>query len=305
MNRFHERPSRHAFTLTELLVVMGLIGLLSVLTLVSVRAIAKDARLSSAVNTVMAGLDNARALAMKKNTNVLVIFRPRLDGAARKKQVVDLVTAAWTGQSLRSSAGAIVDRFLPIADVPVRSLPAGIKVAGPRFDPIAEVDGFDATAWTDFVWDTQVHLPAVEQDPSNFMNPRNEVAGRIIGIMFASDGTTISTNSRSDSDWLFVDLNDDGVQLLRGILYDFTGPLPADLFSQWYENDEPLVRIVPYLAVFDDDDAREVRTNDWTTREGYWQDLVGDPADPVAFPGFITTNANRIHFNRYSGVAMK
>ena len=91
---------------------------------------------------------------------------------------------------------------------------------------------------------------------------------------------------------------------LRGDV-DFSLPLPDDRFSQWKEEDEPFVRIVPFLAVFDDDDAREARTNDWTTRQGYWEDLAGDSADPVAFPGFITMNANRIHFNRYSGVAMK
>ena len=73
------RPSR-GFTLVELLMVMGVIGVLSTLTLVSIRAIARDVRLSSATNTVMAALDNARALAMKRNKPVLVAFYPQRRG---------------------------------------------------------------------------------------------------------------------------------------------------------------------------------------------------------------------------------
>ena len=88
MTSHASRSAHRSFTLIELLVVMGLIALLSVVTLVSVQAIIKDARLSSATNTVMAGLDNARALAMKKNTNVLVVFRPRFQGVASQEQVV-------------------------------------------------------------------------------------------------------------------------------------------------------------------------------------------------------------------------
>ena len=55
------RPSR-AFTLTELLIVMGVIAVLSVLTLVSVRMIIDDARLASATNAVVASLEGASEL---------------------------------------------------------------------------------------------------------------------------------------------------------------------------------------------------------------------------------------------------
>ena len=73
------------FTLTELLVVMGIVIVLATLTVMGVRGIARSARLASATNSVMAALDNARALAMKTNTIVLVVFRPRLEG--NNKQV--------------------------------------------------------------------------------------------------------------------------------------------------------------------------------------------------------------------------
>ncbi|MHC4989981.1 MAG: pilus assembly FimT family protein, partial [Planctomycetota bacterium] len=64
---------RHAFTLTELLVAIGIIAVLGTLTIVGVRAIAKDARLSSAQNAISAALDNARGLAMKENTVVAAV----------------------------------------------------------------------------------------------------------------------------------------------------------------------------------------------------------------------------------------
>ena len=88
------------FTLTELLIVMGVIGVLSTLTLVAVRVIARDARLSSATNTVMAALDNARALAMKRNKPVLVAFYPEVEG---RRSRVEIITAAWAGD------GAVAD----------------------------------------------------------------------------------------------------------------------------------------------------------------------------------------------------
>jgi prepilin-type N-terminal cleavage/methylation domain-containing protein len=133
------RRPRGGFTLAELLVVMGVIGVLSTLTLVSFRAIARDARMSSATNTLMAALDNARALAMKRNRPVLVAFYPRLEGT---KTRVDVITAASAGDGAAltvdnmpdAPAGVrVFDRFRPVPDLPVRSLPAGIKIAGPAY----------------------------------------------------------------------------------------------------------------------------------------------------------------------------
>ena len=89
------------FTLTELLVVMGIVVVLATLTVVGVRGIARSARLASATNSVMAALDNARALAMKTNTIVLVVFRPRFEGP--RTMVVEAIVAKWTGESYPTS----------------------------------------------------------------------------------------------------------------------------------------------------------------------------------------------------------
>jgi len=286
------------FTLIELLIVMGVIATLSVLTLVSVKAIADDARMASATNTVVASLDNARALAMKSNNIVLVVFRARLDGS--DGVVVDIVPCEWTGESYRNGV-QVIDRFVPIPTVPVRSLPRGIKVAAPFY-----------AGGQDEMWATQSHLPATANT-----NPQ-EVAGVIFGVMYGPDGTTISGNAQSDSDLSWVDFSFDPTipgPLIRNGTVSTPDEFPwqADLsdstyFKQNFVDDEPFVLIAPFLAVYDDDEARELRTGDWAPDDPplvYQRDLVGDPADLENYPGYISENATRIHFNRYTGVVMK
>lgn len=278
-----------AFTLTELLVVIAIIATLSLVTLVSVRAVVAGARLSSATNTIVATLDNARALALKKNQFVLVVFRPRLEGTSR--QFVELVVAEWAGDSMAVET-SLIDRFVVATEVAPRALPVGIKVAGPAYGGDSYGPG-DVLA--DLTWETQAQLPAPFEMP-----------GRLIGVMYGPEGTTVSYNLRADSNEAFVDFNGDGQQRLGGVNYDYTAiaAAPAGLYDQVSEDDEPLVRLAPFLAVYDDDAARDARTNDWTTVEGYQRDLIGLPEDPTV-PGYITTFGTRIHFNRYTGVAMK
>jgi len=204
--RAYDARTSRSFTLIELLVVMGVIGVLAVLTLMSMSAIANDARLASAKNTVKAALDTARAQAMKNNTVVLLVFRPRLVGT--NEQEVDIYLAKWTGESYLNQNGVdVVDRFVPIPAIAVRAISTGIKVAAPKY-------GSD----DDFLWITQAHLPAIDQNTGN-----GEWAGKMIGIMYGPDGTTITRNSQSDSNQVFVDFNNDGVQNL----YD---PVPNPSF---------------------------------------------------------------------------
>ena len=110
------------------------------------------APLAIKANSVKAALDNARAMAMKNNTIVLVVFRPRLEGVHKQKQEVDIYTAKWTGESILNLNGAnVVDRFVPIPPIVVRTIPAGIKIAAPFYG-----DNEDE------VWITQSHLPAID-----------------------------------------------------------------------------------------------------------------------------------------------
>ena len=284
MSKYTVRLSRTSgggggFTLSELLVAMGVIAVLAVLTLMSMRGIANDARLASATNSVKAALDNARAMAMKNNTIVLVVFRPRLEGVHKQKQKVDIYTAKWTGESafFIDSFGneKVKDRFVPIPAIVVRTIPAGIKIAAPFYGDNE-----------DDVWITQSHLPAIDPQAG-----AGEVRGKLIAVMYGPDGTTITRNSQSDSNQIFVDFNNDGLQLISG-----------DPNDQASEDDEPFLAMAPFLAVFDDDEARELKTLEWSNsaqgETNYRDELTG----PL---GYITQFADRIHFNRYTGVVMK
>ncbi len=277
-----------SFTLTELLVAMAVITVLSVLTLISVRAVAKDARLASATNTVMASLDNARALAMKRNSPVLVAFYPRLEG--RTESRIDILTAAWTGDSIPAMLGSpqvsLLDRFEVIADVPVRSLPSGIKIAGPRY-----FDGSDAQ----WIVMTELTRPTGVEAP-----------GQVVGVMYGPDGTVLTGNPSNDSDYYWVDLDrdgklemfnpDDGSPTLELLAQVPPASVSDEFIYLKHPRDEVAIALVPFLAVFDDEQSREIY--DANT----WFDEATRTAELSAY---ITQRASRIHFNRYTGVAMK
>ena len=71
---------------------------------------------------------------------------------------------------------------------------------------------------------------------------------------------------------------------------------PLLFFELGHARDEVAINIVPFVAVFDDGDARErFGDDDWNvdvTRDG-------------ELTQYIVQYADRIHFNRYTGVAMR
>jgi len=287
------------FTLIELLVVIAIIAVLGALTALGYRGVANDAKLSSGKNTVMAVLDTARGLAIKRNNVTLVVFHPRMKG---KSQFVEAVITEWTGDTALAHNGgpavpAIVDRFVPIEGVQPRPLPQGLKVAIPYYP--------DGTNSGDRTWQTSSHLPAISA------SGQGEAPGQVVGIMYDATGNTILQNSATDATRAWVDLDNDRLQEIGGASIDYFGliiPLiPTPLFTggyfdQRFEGEEPYVGLAQFLAVFDDDEARSIyNVNQWAT-----------PPNPNAFltrrndlSEYITQNADRIHFNRYTGVAMK
>jgi len=306
---FAERSDRRSFTLTELLVAIGIIAVIAAVTVVGIRQVSAEARLSSAVNSVTAALDSGRAMALKNNKPVLVVFRPRLTDN-NNEQFVEAVLAEWTGESYPFAVGStalVVDRFAPIPDIRPRDLPKGIKVAGPEYRTNA-----------DDTWLTQPHLPAIDQDTPTTAG--NEAHGFLLGVMYDSDGTVVTGNSQSDSDYVFVDFNDDFEEALTGndidgdgddgqqhhdsmaAPYNYDGNTPTNsaaltaLFRLRWENDEPYVTSMPFLAVFDSREARDFYdTTGWNSFNARQSDLND----------FINENADRIHFNRYTGVVLR
>ncbi len=94
------------------------------------------------------------------------------------------------------------------------------------------------------------------------------------------------------------DLNGDGVIDLATEDLFLLAP-PIDWFDLSYPVtalDEVVINLVPFLAIFDDDEAREIYDT------GTWNDPVARTTDLSAY---INSRADRIHFNRYTGVAMR
>jgi hypothetical protein len=270
--------------------------------MVSYRAIAKDAKLASAKNTVMAVLDNARGLAIKNNDIVVVVFRPRLDG---NKQYVEAILAKWTRQSIpyyvnfgNPPTVQAIDRYLVIPGVPTRRLPDGIGIAGPAYE-----SSFDSN------WITNSYLPNINAVGAG------EAPGSIIGVMYAPDGRNILYNSKSDAQRIWVDFNNDGYQQLLGSppidysIYTYASPLnPNDpnytnTFNHYFDASEPCVSPVPFLTIFNDDQVREQydvsQWNNSTQPTNYIANRTRDYSD------YLNKYADRIHFNRYTGVVMK
>src|SRR5206468_3185596 len=103
----------------------------------------------------------------------------------------------------------------------------------------------------------------------------SEAFGYIVAVMYNADGTVITRNSQSASDRVYIDFNLDRLQRYRNNaanVTDYTcmgtsaANYPAGTtfpFQQKFEDDEPFISPVPYLAVYDDDKARETRTTNW------------------------------------------
>ena len=115
----------HGFTLVELVVVIIIIALIAGFSAMAYSKIAKNMRLSTAKNTIISALDNARAYAIKNNRYVITVFRPKLSGDG-SEQYYECVVADWDGDSANSGDWTY-DRFIPIDGQKPKNLPIGIR----------------------------------------------------------------------------------------------------------------------------------------------------------------------------------
>lgn len=286
------------FSLIELLAVMGILVLLAVLTAVGVGRISKEARVSTAVNRISAALANARAIAIRENTHVLVLFRVEwpvnASGAPANRaarQVTELVVTRFSGESYVPNPSLISDRFVPVPGVPPVRLPAGIKVAGPNYE-------FESGSFETQAFYTQPEFRLLVDGCNEYLE-----YGRHIGILFGPDGRRVNRrlNATARDQKISVDLNGNGVEDV-----DFTfqgGCGPSNTFGRFYflnhPSDETNVMLVPFLVVYDDDAARELKTGDWRTRAGIEAELVGRQG------GYIASFGERIDFNPVTGVVQR
>ena len=344
------RDDRHGFTLLELLVVIGILLVLAVLTGIGVTKVTRDARLAGATNTIISTLGGARALAIRDSAYVMVTFRvgsdPRSRSLPSDPQVIEIVTARWTGEVVTGDTprptgvtGQIpddqwADRFLPVPGVPAVRLPPGILVAGADFGNSRDNQ---VGSW-DNQWRTQPRfggtvtssVPAGGTAPVTVFTPdlaRTEM-GFGIGILFGPDGRTLSRNPEQVTE---VDTGSDNPNAWVRAFVDYDGngyPSWGTTYCPDWNNldqliydeplDEPFIDLTPYLAVFNEEEARErfapqsdAATSGWRAWRGtsireappFGPALTGSGPRIRDLSLFVNEQADRITFNRFTGVA--
>jgi hypothetical protein len=132
----------------------------------------------------------------------------------------------------------------------------------------------------------------------------SQVRGGMLGILFAPDGSlqTRSSSSVSASGisaYRWVDFNGDGWLERATIPTNVSNN--SSFFMQNDTIDEPFANMVQYLAVYDEKRAREeVDFTLWHSGQGLQPYIE---ARDEFLGTWIHENADRIHFNRYTGLA--
>jgi type II secretory pathway pseudopilin PulG len=300
----HARAVRRAaFTIIELLVVMGILVLLAVLTGISVSGVSREARLSSGVNQVVAALGSARAFAIQNNATVMVTFTVNVDPSRLGEgEIVEVVLAKATGEiTTRYGSNQWYDeRYAPVPGLPAVELPRGIKVAGPLNTAYNGAPG----GWGDGdeLWVSQ---PGGRWSLADDWNDdgvpevvTNEI-GRQICVIFGPDGTMVTRNVQGAGGsgavvWPYLDadrnrtpiiINHNGYGgVLQYVAYDAVG-------------DEVDNHPVQWLAVYDDEALRKARgdTN--------WGGENGEDLRNSEITAWVEQFGVPIFFNRYTGVA--
>lgn len=318
------------FTLVELLAVMAVIAILGVVVTTSAGRVTKEARVATSANQVLAALAEARAIAIRDRTQVLVAFtvfrktyRATTAGAElidfTKPQQTQIVIAKATGRlgfpgsvtgtgqypllsASTSTDDLLLEEFVPVDGVGLRLLPVGIKVAGQAAD-ITTIDGYPY----DDIWISQPVMSARSTDTVATVE-----RGSLVVVRFSPDGTvitrnpslpanvtpTMSTDTAALAPW--IDFNRDG---FCGI-GTTTGSSNGKFYALDEYRDEPLGNHTLFLAVFDDDlfhqQATATELADWRQYQniGVWMSGLN-----TARTKFINQFCDRITFNRFTGVA--
>lgn len=287
-----------AFTIVELLVVIGVIGVLALMTTLGARRLTAGSRLAAATNAVTSALGNARAAAIKDGVATGIVFRPIFDPTKpNTPQHVELITIRSTGErsvfGVTAIGARMAERYRPVQGIAPTSLPEGIKVAGPMYDPPGN---FGSTP-SELVFATQAEIiPMLACKETIEFN-------RTVAVLFGANGQFLTrpTNSSIDEMKCYVDWNDNGALTP-------TPPDPQDVqlgncasglfelfWLQDHPDDENNLMFVPFISVYDDKAAREIKGTDW----GVINNMLGELTGPN---GYISQFGDKINFNRFSGI---
>ncbi len=305
--------SRRAFTLIELLVAIGIIVLLSTIALASTRSLSGSLKYSTAVNTVTASLETARAEAIRRGTPVMAVFRPvvtrtadkngdglvnEADVDAQSRSAVEVVFAEWSGETT-GIGSYVIDRWIPISDLRSQQLPAGMSVAAPQFFRFNSSSGGDNAGDDDWVM------------PTDFVAGPNDYEGELPAIMFDSTGALLEDNPNSPALGPWIDWTNDGQIRKNGSQYvinQASGLFPdfgyVSMYYQRNLDDDMFASVTSYLAVFDLEDARQSNTLGQCTQFFVLGQPCGGSGDPPA-PSYVQVKGKILHLNRFSGVVMK
>lgn len=294
----HPSKRARAFTIIELLVVIGVIGVLALLTTLGARRLTNGSRLAAATNAVTSALGSARALAIRDALPVIVVFRPIWDPTRpQQPQRVNIVFCRSTGERVAFGANpaglSIAERCLPIQGVQAVVLPEGIKVAGPMYDPPGSVGGVAS----ELVFATQPDLPTISTCPEAID------CNRVVAVMFGPDGQFLTRPPRSSlGDMkMYVDWNKNGSLATPPVDPQDVGlgGCGSGNFEEYWLQDHPEdecnLMLVPFLSIYDDKTARELRGQNW----GNINLMVGELTGPN---GYISQFGDKITFNRFSGL---
>lgn len=292
-------PSRtRAFTIVELLVVIGVIGILAALTTLGARRLTAGSRLAAATNAVTSALGNARAAAIKDGVLTGVVIRPIYNPLKPNvPQHVELITVRSTGERIgfgQTTIGVrMSERYRPVPNIPATVLPEGIKVAGPMYDP----PGNFGSVPSELVFATQPEILKLANcaEAIDF--------NRVVAVLFGPDGQFLTRPTRGSIDEMksFVDWNDNG-----GLATPPPDPqdvqqgtCSSGLYEQFWLQDHPddenNLMFVPFLSVYDDKAAREIKGTDWGNATNMLNELTGPN-------GYIAQFGDKITFNRFSGI---
>jgi prepilin-type N-terminal cleavage/methylation domain-containing protein len=336
-----------AFTLVELLVVMGIVGVLAVIVGLGVSKAATGARIAAATNDVIAALAQARAIAVRDRTQTVVAFRvyqpTRRDGQLErpdlsKPQQTEIVIAKATGRVLKflspvsrpaayagfryaqmvppstqnANDDILVEEFWPVEGIQPKRLPVGIKVALPASDLTQSIavpssafpSGSSGDTPADWVWLSQPELKNAQVNATGAIS--NPESASMLMIRFGPDGKPITRNASLPSNVTagsdiasvrpWVDFNRDG---FINIGTSDTGGSDTMYYNYDEWDDEPLGNCGLFIAVFNDAELREQSPP--ATQVG-WR---GTSSRALNFDRtvFVDQNADRIQFNRFTGVA--
>jgi hypothetical protein len=214
-------------------------------------------------------------------------------------QRVEMVVVRSTGERTpfffpNGDLSGWAERYLPVANIPAIQLPEGVKVAGPIYDPPFNFGGIPSEQ----VFATQAELPVL-------VNCSESIEfNRTVAVLFGPKGEFISRPPEATITYdakSFVDWNRNG---------SLNAP-PADpqdvnlgncasgnfelFWLQDHPDDESNLMFVPFLSVYDDKAAREIKGLNWSNDANILSELTGPT-------GYIAQFGDRITFNRFSGI---